>query len=946
MNPTRFLCLILAALVPLGALGAGTAVVGWNDLGMHCMDGDYSVFAILPPYNNPHAQLIVNGRLIASTGAYHLTYEGVADATGSINTTSQGKTNFWSYAQDLFGAALAPDVGLEGNAMPGTANAPQAMGFDSAFSWFLAKGVPITPVDDAMNSNPYPMMKIAARDASNAVVASASIVLPVSDEMTCTACHASGSGGAAQPASGWAWDADPQRDFRLNILKLHDQRHLGGSTYTTALQAAGYSASGLAANVTVDGRPILCDKCHPSNALPVSVTTGVPPLTQAMHGFHAQVTDPATGMSMDASDNRSACYRCHPGSETRCLRGAMGGAVGSDGNYLIQCQDCHGSMSAVGASTRQGWFNEPTCQNCHTGTASHNNGQLRYTTVFDTNGQPRVAVDSTYATNSNTPAAGLSLYRFSKGHGGLQCEACHGSTHAEYPSTFGNDNVQSTTLQGHKGMLAECAVCHGNNPSTVNGGPHGMHPVGADWVSGHKDPAEQNQAQCQACHGTDARGTVLSRMFAARTISGISAWKGSQISCYLCHNGPGGDGSGTAAPHANNASGSCAAGAPVSIPLSCSDPGGHYLTLRVVTQPSHGRAGLSGTMAVYVPEATFSGTDTFTFAAWNGYVDSNLATVTVSVTGPPCEITCSASVPAQTATGAALAFTGSAQASSCPDALAYDWDFGDGSAHASTAQASHAYAAAGTYQWTFKASSGSTVCTKTGTIVVGTLPSNLWMLPLVHTPGDKGAQWRSALTVINPAAADATVILSYTSAAGTATQGYTLSSGASLAWNDATQDLFLVAGDTYGILQVYGDTALTVSTRIYTSGAAGSYGQSFYGVGAADGLGASGSAMVPDLLNSSQFRSNVGFLNLGAAPATVSYALVSPGGTPGSTFTQTVGAYGWVQIGDIFAHTGTSAIERAWLRFTVQGGPVWAYGSVVDNGSNDPTSLPMVKLAP
>jgi hypothetical protein len=34
-------------------------LVAWNDLGMHCVDGkDYSVFSILPPYNNLHAHLI------------------------------------------------------------------------------------------------------------------------------------------------------------------------------------------------------------------------------------------------------------------------------------------------------------------------------------------------------------------------------------------------------------------------------------------------------------------------------------------------------------------------------------------------------------------------------------------------------------------------------------------------------------------------------------------------------------------------------------------------------------------------------------------------------------------------------------------------------------------------------------------------------------------------
>ena len=67
-----------------------------------------------------------------------------------------------------------------------------------------------------------------------------------------------------------------------------------------------------------------------------------------------------------------------------------------------------------------------------------------------------MAVDQTFATNADTPAAGLSLYRFSTGHGGLECEACHGSTHAEFPSSHRNDNIQSVEHQGHVGMLVEC----------------------------------------------------------------------------------------------------------------------------------------------------------------------------------------------------------------------------------------------------------------------------------------------------------------------------------------------------------------------------------------------------------------------------------------------------------------------------------------------------------
>ena len=41
-----------------------------------------------------------------------LTYEAVADPSGSVNTTSRGKTNFWDHVVELFGASLPVDAGL------------------------------------------------------------------------------------------------------------------------------------------------------------------------------------------------------------------------------------------------------------------------------------------------------------------------------------------------------------------------------------------------------------------------------------------------------------------------------------------------------------------------------------------------------------------------------------------------------------------------------------------------------------------------------------------------------------------------------------------------------------------------------------------------------------------------------------------------------------------
>jgi hypothetical protein len=38
------------------ATNAASTVLAFNDLGMHCMDREFSVFSILPPFNVVHSQ--------------------------------------------------------------------------------------------------------------------------------------------------------------------------------------------------------------------------------------------------------------------------------------------------------------------------------------------------------------------------------------------------------------------------------------------------------------------------------------------------------------------------------------------------------------------------------------------------------------------------------------------------------------------------------------------------------------------------------------------------------------------------------------------------------------------------------------------------------------------------------------------------------------------------
>ena len=528
--------------------GAAFKVFANNDLGMHCVDKSFDVFSILPPYNVVDAQVVSlrsdGPPVLVDATQVDVRYGAVADATGSINSTSLGKSNFWRYAPQLYGVSLADGQGLQGMWMP--ADAPTAAGttlvWDGELGLFKAPGIPIFPIDDGGKVNRYPLMRFSAFDKAGNPLGASDVVLPVSEETSCQLCHATGKAAARSGVATWSTAADLEQQARENVLLLHNAKS------GTKLQA-----------------PVLCASCHYSPALDLAGTgpsieqSKHGTMSSAMHRFHADkmgglVDAPvAPGGTVPAAATQS-CYACHPGASTQCLRGAMTSA--------LDCQNCHGDMAAVGGAValraggsidgkndggaRRPWLDLPRCGSCHasdavtktpapTDVAVAADG-LRFTTAFatgDASASPLVAANPRF-----TEEAGK-LYRKSKGHGGLACEACHGSTHAIWSSAdSGNDAVAPSALQGHAGTVAECSTCHLAAPTSGLGGPHGMHPVGAAWVKDHGNFAESQLAACRACHGADDRGTVLSRMFTTRTLAGRTLTAGKAVGCYDCHNGP------------------------------------------------------------------------------------------------------------------------------------------------------------------------------------------------------------------------------------------------------------------------------------------------------------------------------------------------------------------------------------------------------------------------
>ena len=549
----------------------GYVLLAWSELGMHCMDGqDYSILSVLPPYNTIFAKLLTTGTTPTEvTSGVTLTYVAFKDAAGSINTTSAGsllspyattpntpqKTNFWTYVKSLVGFTASPDVGLHGYPVQSLTPASMTYGgmnlvLDPSLMVWKAEGIPTMPYDDNMAVKPYPMAQITAKDSNGNVLATATVVLNVSDEMSCANCHGPNTNPAAMPSGGWITAHNANQNMRLNILKKHDDRWTITPAMLSALQAKGYTTyqSSLyqtALNGGALNNPVLCAACHKDNALDsAGLSTGIPgvnSLTADTHTLHASVTLPGSNTTLDnmTSPTNVGCYQCHPGPTVKCQRGAMTGVI--PGSTAVTCYACHGNLSRVGVSARAGWLDEPNCQTCH-------QGGTTYTTTFTTteigpNGTQRAVTDTTFASQPNVPLTGYSLYRFSTGHGGVNCSGCHGAQHAEYPTNQANDQVFSVNLQGYSGRVTECKVCHGTSFATSpNGGPHGMHTVGSAWVSAHQDYADSHGASsCQSCHGTDYRGTSMSMILTSKTLNGKTFPAYHQMNCYDCHNGPNGD---------------------------------------------------------------------------------------------------------------------------------------------------------------------------------------------------------------------------------------------------------------------------------------------------------------------------------------------------------------------------------------------------------------------
>lgn len=276
-------------------------VFGYNDLGMHCMNDDFSEICVLPPANTLRATVIdrsENDPKIRTSGI-------VVSYVVPGNTQSATKTNFWQYAPALFGSNLPDNIGLTGNGLAGLMQATIDRDFE-------ATAIPITPITDAGIVDPYQLAQITV-SRNGTPVNSTQAVIPVSWEMRCDNCHS----------------RTRTQSVAHLILKSHDRLH--GTNL-------------------VNEKPVLCARCHADNALGAPGQPGVSNLSLAMHKAHIE--------RFGKFPPKDLCYSCHPGPQTQCLRD-----VHKENG--LTCQSCHGGMKDVANATRRPWIDEPKCGDCH-----------------------------------------------------------------------------------------------------------------------------------------------------------------------------------------------------------------------------------------------------------------------------------------------------------------------------------------------------------------------------------------------------------------------------------------------------------------------------------------------------------------------------------------------------------------------------------------------------
>jgi PKD repeat protein/streptogramin lyase len=332
--------------------------------------------------------------------------------------------------------------------------------------------------------------------------------------------------------------------------------------------------------------------------------------------------------------------------------------------------------------------------------------------------------------------------------------------------------------------------------------------------------------------------------------------------------------------------------------------------------------------------------------------DTAVETVVVGP-GSGCTVACSATAPPTAILSEPVAFTAEATPSGCTGEVAFAWSFGDGATSVEPSP-THTYGSIGTLRWGLTVTVDDASCSRAGDITIsGDGPAECshtaWVPVVSRSNGANGSVWRSNVGLLGVDPDGAAVELRLHRAGSVASRSVTVVEGAMVSLVDVVD--WIEPGSTgSGALEVCADGEVVVDSRTYNRLAAnhactpgGTFGQYLAGAAAEAGLAAGETARLGMLRESAAFRTNIGVVNAGAATAVVRIELFDATGAELAEIELELEPGRWRQENRPFAtRAGREDLEAASARVTVvSGSGVVAYASVVDNLTNDATTIPM-----
>lgn len=226
-------------------------------------------------------------------------------------------------------------------------------------------------------------------------------------------------------------------------------------------------------------------------------------------------------------------------------------------------------------------------------------------------------------------------------------------------------------------------------------------------------------------------------------------------------------------------------------------------------------------------------------------------------------------------------------------------------------------------------------------------PSQVLVGGIADAPGANDTRWRSTVTALNPTARPAGATLLYRTAEAEIEREVTVPAGGLVSWRGAAADLFGVAGDSSGAVEVFSSEPLVVNARTFNDAESGTFGQYLPGVSPGAAIHAGETAFVMPLASNGGFRTNIGFIDLSGTGSVATIQIRGgDGAVRGGALQLSIPAGGWAQRNRVLEAAGAAPCDACSAELSVLGdGAVWGYASVVDNGSGDPTTMQPILMA-